>query len=70
MNFLHIPGQGLGVLLIRIFIKTEIRSFWVRTPKGTVPECTKIVHDLLVKYKQDNPTLDLCEAIKWVHKLN
>ena len=33
MNFLHIPGQGLGVLLIRIFIKTEIRSFWVRTPK-------------------------------------
>ena len=34
MNFLHIPGQGLGVLLIRIFIKTEIRSFWVRTPKA------------------------------------
>ena len=32
MNFLHIPGQGLGVLLIRIFSKTEIRSFWVRTP--------------------------------------
>ena len=35
MNFLHIPGQGLGVLLIRIFSKTEIRSFWVRTPKCT-----------------------------------
>ena len=32
VNFLHIPGQGLGVLLIRIFIKTEIRSFWFRTP--------------------------------------
>ena len=31
MNFLHIPGQGLGMLLIRIVIKTEIRSFWVRT---------------------------------------
>ena len=50
VNFLHIPGQGLGVLLIRIFIKTEIRSFWVRTPKGTVPECTKIGRGLLVKY--------------------
>ena len=33
MNFLHIPGQGLGVLLTRISSKTEIRSFWVRTPK-------------------------------------
>ena len=33
VNFLHMLGQGLGVLLIRIFIKTEIRSFWVRTPK-------------------------------------
>ena len=33
VNFLHMPGQGLGGLLIRIFIKTEIRSFWVRTPK-------------------------------------
>ena len=32
VNFLHMPGRGLGVLLIRIFIKTEIRSFWVRTP--------------------------------------
>ena len=36
VNGLHIPGQGLGVLLIRIFIKTEIRSFWVRKREFTI----------------------------------
>ena len=30
VSLLHIPGQGLRVLLIRIFIEMEIRSFWVR----------------------------------------
>ena len=33
VDFLHMPGQGLGVPLTRVFIKTEIMSFWVRTPK-------------------------------------
>jgi hypothetical protein len=45
-------------------------NFFAEKLKGTVPECTKIVHDILVKYKQENPTLDLCEAIQWVHKQN
>ena len=26
-------GQGLGVLLVMVFMKTENRPFWVRTPK-------------------------------------
>ena len=44
MNFLHIPGQGLGVLLVRIFIKTEIRSFWVRTPNLTATTSPTWLH--------------------------
>ena len=27
-------GQGLGVLLTRVFIETGNRNFWVRTPEG------------------------------------
>ena len=56
----HKANQGVG-------------NFFAVKLKGTVPECNKIVQDMLVKHKQENPTFDLCqtitwETIKWVHK--
>ena len=51
MNFQHIVGQVLGVLLMRVFIETGNRHFWVRTPNiQSRGRCCTIHRTVMAQY--------------------
>ena len=43
MNFEHRVRPGLGVRLMRVFVETENRHFWVRTPNNLLVPGVQVV---------------------------
>ena len=64
VNFLHIPGQGLGVLLLRICIKMGIRTFYgnrtIRDKNSTLSS------KMLINAKHWPETLYQCYCVSFL----